>query len=427
MTVEVPTHWYDLLADSGVQLPPEKRPDGAGNGGVRLNVPKQLVRQNMAMRAWVEIPEPVRAAYARWRPTPLRRAEALEAELGTPARIYYKHEALNLAGTHKLSTALAQAHYYGEAGVRQLVTCTAAGQWGTAIALATRQLGLGLRVHMVRGSYERKPARRTLMELLGAEIVVSGEALADAMTAAIEDASASEHSRWILGGSEPFAILHSTVIGLEAIEQLRELDEWPDVVLAYMGGGKNLGGLAFPFLGGDGGRAPRCVAVESAAYPALTRGRYAYDRTDRSGTTPLARMYTLGQSFPTRPLRAQGMRYHAASKLISALHDQGRIQARAEQEPDVFDAAVLFARTEGVLPSPEAAHAVRGAIAEAIDAREEGRPRVVLFCLSDHGHFDLAAYQDYLDGEIEPVEVSDDEIQASLANLPDLEPSHASQ
>jgi tryptophan synthase beta chain len=440
MTVTVPTHWYDPLAGLGLELPKE-RPAPEPAKGLKLNVPKELVRQSMGLRDRVAIPEPVRAAYARWRPSPLRRARALEAELGTPARIYYKDETRNLAGTHKLLTALAQAHYYREAGVDQLVTCTAAGQWGTAIALATQQLGMACTVYMVRASYDGKPARRTLMDMLGAKVIRSPSArtaagraalsedpdttgaLGLAMTEAVEHAAGDDRARWILGGSEPFAILHTTLIGTEAIDQLREAGDWPDTVIGYMGGGKNLGGITAPFLGSD--RPPRCLAVESAAYPSLTRGRYTYDSTDASGQTPMAKMYTLGRGFRTRRIQAQGMRYHAASKVISALRDAGRLDARAYQERDVFAAAIQFARLEGTLPSPEASYAVRAAVDEAIAAREAGQERVILFCLSDHGLFDTAAYQNYVEGQVPDADVTDEEIGASLEAIEVKEAAHA--
>jgi tryptophan synthase beta chain len=436
----VPEHWYDPLAGLGIELPRE-RPSPQPASGLKLNVPKQLVRQSMGRQERIPVPEPVREAYARWRPTPLVRARGLERNLATPARIYYKDETRNLAGTHKLLTAVAQAHYYREAGARRLITCTAAGQWGTAIALATQQLGMECTIYMVRGSYDGKPARRTLMEMLGAEVIPSPSdrtgagraalrrnpaeagALGLAMTEAVEHAAQDDQARWILGGSEPFAILHTTLIGLEAIEQLQAARDWPDVVIGYMGGGKNLGGIAAPFLGSD--RPPRCLAVESAAYPALTRGRYAYDCTDASGRTPMAKMYTLGRGFTLRPIRAQGMRYHAASKVISALRAAGRLDAKAYQELPVFDAAIEFARSEGVLPSPEASYAVRAAMDEAIAAREAGERRVILFCLSDHGVFDLAAYQAYLDGEVADVEVTGTEIDESLQLLDASEAVHA--
>lgn len=438
--VSVPGHWYDPLAGLGIELPRERpAPDPAP--GLKLNVPKQLVRQSMARQQQIPIPEPVRDAYANWRPTPLVRARGLERDLGTPARIYYKDETRNLAGTHKLLTAVAQAHYYREAGAHRLITCTAAGQWGTSIALATQQLGMECTIYMVRASYDGKPARRTLMEMLGAEVVRSPSdrteagraalerdpsemgALGLAMTEAVEHAARDDQAQWILGGSEPFAILHTTLIGLEAIDQLQVAGDWPDVVIGYMGGGKNLGGIAAPFLGSA--RPPRCLAVESAAYPALTRGTYAYDCTDSSGRTPMAKMYTLGRGFTTRPIRAQGMRYHAASKVISALRAAGRLDAKAYQERPVFDAAVGFARSEGVLPSPEASYAVRAATDEAIAAREAGEQRVILFCLSDHGMFDIAAYQGYLDGAVADADVTDTEIGESLKVLDTQEPVHA--
>jgi tryptophan synthase beta chain len=420
MKTEVPTHWYNVLADRGIEIPdarPAPSAEGAKTGGVSAAIPKALVRQNMPLQSWVPIPERVREAYQEWRPTPLVRLRRLERELGTSSRLYMKFEAGNVAGSHKYITALAQAHYYAEAGIQTLVTGTAAGQWGTAVAAAAGRFGLGCVVHMVPGSYDRKPGRRAAMELLGADVrrgqqVKPGSearstSLSDVMSEAIDHADQTQGGRWILGGSEPFAILHSTVIGVETRDQLHELDEESaPVLIGYLGGGKNVGGLGLPFLS-DNGKAT-IVAVESSSYPVLTRGRFRYDATDRAGRSSAAKMYTLGSDFAGAPIQAESMRYHAAPKLFSVLRDQKMIEAVAYDEGPVFDSARLLMRTEGFLPSAEAAYAVHAACEQA--RRPENADRAVVFCVSDHGYYDADAYRAYLDGNLAGRAPEDSEI-----------------
>lgn len=419
--IQVPTHWYNVLAERGIELPEERAAEpapGSGGGGLSAAVPKALVRQNMPLRPWVEIPEPVQEAYREWRPTPLVRLRRLEAALGTSARIYMKYEAGNVAGSHKYLTALAQAYYYAEAGVRTLVTSSAAGQWGTAVAAAAARFDLGCVVHMVPGSYDRKPGRRAAMELLGAEVLRGAQSapggrdtratsLSDVMSEAMERAGKTEGGRWILGGSEPFAILHSTVIGAETRDQLAAAgeDETP-VLIGYLGGGKNVGGLGLPFLAD--GQDATIVPVESSSYPVLTRGRYRYDARDRAGRGSQAKMYTLGSAFAGAPIQAEGMRYHAAPKLFSLLRAQEMVHPEAYDEKPVFDSARLLLRTEGHLPSAEAAYAVHAACELACMPENAGRP--VVFCLSDHGHYDGDAYRAYLDDQLADRPPEDDEI-----------------
>ncbi|GAA3571104.1 TrpB-like pyridoxal phosphate-dependent enzyme [Amycolatopsis ultiminotia] len=414
--IGVPDRWYNVLADRGLELPQaQQAPNASGGGSVSAAVPKALVRQNLPMRAWEPIPEPVRDAYRQWRPTPLIRLRRLERELGTTAAIYMKYEAGNVAGSAKYNTAVAQAYYYAEAGVQTLITSTAAGQWGTAIAAAAARFGMDCVVHMVPGSYDRKPGRRIAMELLGADVRRGTEtapgrstALSDVMSEAIEHAGQTKAARWILGGSEPFAILHSTVIGQETREQLRAVgEEREPLLIGYLGGGKNVGGLGLPYLA-EGGTA-RLVAVESTSYPVLTRGRFRYDATDRAGRSASAKMYTLGAAFAGAPIQAESMRYHAAPKLFSVLREEGLVQAVAYDEGPVFDSARLLLRTEGFLASAEAAYAVHAACEQARDPRNDGQ--AIVFCLSDHGHLDTDAYRAYLDGRLEGRVPLDSEIE----------------
>jgi tryptophan synthase beta chain len=404
--IVVPDAWYNVLADRQIELPPPVidgiRP--AGEGGIRPNIPRDLIRQGMPLRARVPIPSAVLDAYREWRPTPLRRAARLEAALGAHCPIYYKYEAGNIAGTHKYLTALAQAYYYGEAGVRTLVTSTAAGQWGTAIAAAARRFGMRCKIYMVPGSYDRKEGRRTVMELLGATVIRSSRgagrpaSLRDAMSEAVGETrlSADAATRWIIGGNEPFAVLHSTVIGLEAREQLASATEQgPLVVTGYLGGGKSIGGLALPLLASCPGTEVR--VAESSAYPVLTRGTAAYDSSDDTGLTPKVFTHTLGERFSAVPIRAEGMRYRSAPPLISALYRDGVITAADYDEDEVFGSARLFFIAEGILPSAEAAYAVHDACVQARDPRNRGR--VIVFCLSDHGYYDTDAYRACARGE----------------------------
>lgn len=416
--VQVPAAWYNLLADLQLDVPAD-RPSPHASTELRPQIPAALIRQEMSRQRSVPIPEEVLRRYRSWRPTPLHRATALEAALDTPARIYYKYEGGNVSGSHKLNTAVAQAFYYAKAGARRLATGTGAGQWGTALAAAGSMFGLETTAYMTRNSYDSKPYRRVIMEMLGCKVIPVDGSLSDAMAAALEETRSGE-SRFCTGSSEGYALLHQTVIGLETRRQLEALGEEADVLVASLGAGSNFGGLVFPFLAaaGDEGRCPRAVAVEPAACPKLTRGSYRYDFTDASQTTPLQKMFTLGYSFRTPDIHAGGLRYHATSKIISALYAAKAIEAAAYSQRQVFASGLEFARLEGIVPAPESAHAVHGAIAEALASREEGVPRVVVFCLSGHGMYDLAAYDEYQTGRLADMIPSDEEIASSLALLP---------
>lgn len=437
---KLPVGWYNIIPDLPFELPPDVQPSGAGPSGqpLKLQLPLALVRQSVGTEHSIPIPPKVADLYRLWRPTPLVRAERLERALGTNARIYYKYEGGNVSGSHKLATALAQAHYYQAAGARRLTTGTGAGQWGTALAVACQAYGLACKVYMVGSSFAQKPQRQTIMRLYGAEVVASPSPdtqagarlrndskidsgnMAFAVTEALEDALGNAGSSLSVGSGEAYSILHSTVIGLEARDQLAELGLAPDIVLASLGAGSNFGGIAFPFMKErlSGGRGPRCISVESSACPKLTQGVYRYDRTDGSGVTALQKMYTLGHTFRTPNMHAGGLRYHACSKIVSALYHNGFTEAVAYPQVDVFQSAVRFSQLEGILPAPESAHAVHGAIQEARRAEREGTQPVILFCLSGHGLFDLTSYAEYLEGRMENVTVGADVIATSLQHLP---------
>lgn len=435
-TQNPPEAWYNIQADLDFELPPDLPPPHREEDA-RLDpqVPLSLIRQEVSRQRWIPVPDEVARRYAQWRTTPMRRATELESALGTDARIYYKYEGGNPSGSHKLNTAIAQAHYYKAAGATRLAVATGAGQWGTAVATACRMFGLECVVYMVRTSLESKPHRRTIMEMLGAEVIASpsdrtaagrrfadqpGGTLSIALAEAMET-TREPGTRFCAGSGETYSLLHNTVIGLEAQDQLAALGEEPDVVVAGLGAGSNFGGLAFPFLraGLPGRGRVRCVSVEPAACPKLTRGRYAYDFTDSSGQNPLQKMYTLGSRFAPPSMHAGGLRYHATAKVVSALYDRGLVEAVAYQQREVFESAVLFARTEGLVPAPESAHAVHGAVVEATRAAGRGRPPVILFSLSGHGLFDMAAYRSYLDGQVdEDITIPDEMIERSLGHLP---------
>jgi tryptophan synthase beta chain len=430
--------WYNVLPDLGFDLPPDlPSPRAAARDGITTQVPASLIRQELDRRRLIPIPEEVLERYRQWRPTPLRRAREFERALGTGCRIYYKYEGVNISGSHKLNTAVAQAYYYRRAGAQMLTVGTGAGQWGTAVAAACQMFGMQCRVYMVRSSYDAKPYRRTIMQALGATVIpspsnhteIGRHALRDdpatagslsvALAEALEDtAEAGRH--FCTGSGETYSLLHQTVAGLEAREQLAELDDPPDLVVGSLGGGSNFGGLTLPFIGQmlQGGRAVRCVSIEPAACPKLTRGRYAYDFTDASGLTPLQKMYTLGHTFRPPAIHAGGLRYHATAKLISALYHEGLIEAAAYPQRAVFTSGLTFARTEGILPAPESAHAVHGAALLALAADRERLTRTILVGVSGHGMFDLAAYQSYLDATMTDIDVPDADIQRSLAELP---------
>ncbi len=399
-----------------------------------------LILQEVSRERWVEIPEPVRDVYKLWRPTPLYRAHRLEKALQTPAKIFYKYEGVSPAGSHKPNTAVAQAFYNKEEGTQRITTETGAGQWGSALALACQLFGIELKVYMVKVSYEQKPYRRALMETWGAKVVASPSAdtnagrailakdpgntgsLGIAISEAVEDAVTNPTpTKYALGSVLNHVLMHQSVIGLEAKRQLEMAGVYPDVLIGCVGGGSNFAGFTYPFIGDKlTGKAPnlRVVAIEPAAAPSLTRGVYAYDFGDTSMMTPLVKMYTLGHGFIPAPIHAGGLRYHGMASSVCELYRHGVIEARAVQQRATFEAGVLFARTEGILPAPEAAHAVRGAIDEAIRCREEGVSRVIALNLCGHGHFDLSAYERYLAGQIEDYELPQSEIERAQAELP---------
>jgi len=437
---EIPRQWYNIVAD--LPTPPRPPLHPVTKQPLRPEdlaplFPMALIEQEASGQRWVDIPEEILNIYRLWRPTPLYRARRLEEALGTPAKIYYKYEGVSPAGSHKPNTAVVQAYYNKREGVRRLATETGAGQWGSALSLACRLFGLECTVYMVKISYQQKPYRRLLMQVWGAEVIASPSdrteagrrilaenpeslgSLGIAISEAVEDAATHDDTKYALGSVLNHVLLHQTVIGLEAKKQLALVGDYPDVVIGCHGGGSNFGGLAFPFVADRiAGRDVRAIAVEPAACPSLTRGPAAYDFGDTAQMTPLLYMNTLGHRFMPPGIHAGGLRYHGAAPLVSHAYELGLIEARAYPQRSVFEAAVQFARTEGILPAPESAHAVRAAIDEALKAKEEGKPRTILFGLSGHGHFDLAAYDAYLSGQLEDYELPDEVIQRALAELP---------
>ncbi|RMG29309.1 MAG: TrpB-like pyridoxal phosphate-dependent enzyme [Gammaproteobacteria bacterium] len=436
---EIPTAWYNVVADMPHPPAPPLGPDGKPVGPEALAAifPMALIEQEVSTERWIPIPEPVREIYRLWRPTPLFRARRLEAALETPAKIYYKYEGASPAGSHKPNTAVAQAYYNREAGIRRLTTETGAGQWGSSLALAGRMFGIDVRVYMVKVSYEQKPFRRSMMQTWGAEVLASPTdqtesgrkilaedpdspgSLGIAISEAVEEAASREDTNYSLGSVLNHVLLHQTVIGQEAKKQLEKVGAYPDVVFAPCGGGSNFGGIAFPFFADKAaGREVRLVAVEPASCPTLTKGHYAYDFGDTVGLTPLIKMYTLGHDFVPPGIHAGGLRYHGDSALVSQLYHEGLIEAVAVPQVPTFEAGVLFARTEGIIPAPESNHAIRACIDEALRCRETGEPKTLLFNLSGHGHFDMAAYDKYFAGELEDYEYPEEAIEAALARLP---------
>src|SRR5919198_95032 len=435
---EIPTRWYNILADLPEPLPPPLHPgtkDPIAPADMMAIFPENLVTQEMSADRWIDIPAPVRQVYALWRPTPLLRAARLENELQTPAHIYYKYEGVSPAGSHKPNTAVAQAYENAQAGVRKLTTETGAGQWGSALAFACMLFGLECEVFMVGSSYDQKPYRRSMMQTWGATVhrspsdrTEAGRAnagsptgsLGIAISEAVEVAAQSEDTNYSLGSVLNHVLLHQTVIGQETLAQMELAGEEPDVVVGCVGGGSNFAGLAYPWLRrklrSESG--PRFVAAEPAACPTLTKGVYAYDFGDTAGLTPLMPMYTLGHGFVPPPVHAGGLRYHGDAPSLCALVKAGAIEARAFRQNETFDAALRFARSEGIIPAPEPAHAIRAVIDQAEAAREAGEERVILFGLCGHGHFDLAAYDAYLAGSLEDPEFSPADMEAALQRLP---------
>ena len=419
---EIPTHYYNILPDLPTPLDPPLHPgtkQPMGPQDLAAIFPMALIAQEMSTERFIEIPDEVRSAYAAFRPTPLYRALALEKALDTPAQIYYKYEGASPAGSHKLNTALAQAYYNKHAGIKRLATETGAGQWGSALSFACNFFGLECKVYMVRVSYDQKPYRRSMIRTWGGQVVASpssdtaaGRAvlardknssgsLGIAISEAVEDAATREDTNYSLGSVLNHVLLHQTIIGLEAKKQLAKAGVYPDVVIGCVGGGSNFGGLALPFMKDKiEGKSLRAIAVEPKSCPTLTEGEFRYDFGDVAGMTPLLPMFTLGHEFMPPAIHAGGLRYHGMAPIISRLYLDKLIEARAYDQNEVFEAAVLFARSEGIIPAPESSHAIKAAIDEAKQAKVEGKKKVILFNLSGHGHFDMSAYDAYFAGTL---------------------------
>jgi tryptophan synthase beta chain len=437
----LPKFWYNLTADLPSPPPPVLHPGTlkpVGPDDLAPLFPMALIAQEVSTEREIEIPGPVRDVYRQWRPTPLYRARRLEQALQTPARIYYKYEGVSPPGSHKPNTAVAQAFYNREAGIRKIATETGAGQWGSSLAFAGSLFGIEILVFMVRVSYNQKPYRRAFMEAFGARCIPSPSmetafgrqvlsatpdsngSLGMAISEAVEVAAGSSDTNYALGSVLNHVLLHQTVIGQEALAQMEMAGDYPDILVGCTGGGSNFAGIVFPFLGRQlrGGPKVRIVAVEPAACPSLTRGRYAYDFGDTGRMTPLSKMHTLGSAFMPPGFHAGGLRYHGMAPMVSHIKELGLIEARAVQQTQCFQAGVFFAQHEGIVPAPEANHAVKGAIDEAVRCREDGISKVILFNLSGHGHFDMQAYLDYFAGKLTDEVYDEQELAMALAGLP---------
>jgi tryptophan synthase beta chain len=440
---KLPRSWYNLVADLPTPPPPPLHPgtlQPLPPDALAPLFPQAIIAQEVSSDREIEIPEPVRQIYKQWRPSPLYRARRLERALDTPARIYYKYEGVSPSGSHKPNTAVAQAFYNQQEGVRRITTETGAGQWGSSLAFAGSLFGIEVQVFMVRVSYDQKPYRRALMQTYGATCIASPSntteagrrilaehpdspgSLGIAISEAVEVAAQDPNTKYALGSVLNHVLMHQTIIGNEALLQLEMAGDYPDVLVGCTGGGSNFAGLIFPFLGAQlrGGPKLRIVAVEPAACPSLTRGRYAYDFGDTGRLTPLVKMHTLGADFIPPGFHAGGLRYHGMAPLISHIKELGLIDAIAYHQTECFEAGVTFARAEGILPAPEANHAVKGAIDEALRCKAEGRPRTILFNLCGHGHFDMQAYMDFFAGKLRDQPYAEEALASSLARLPRL-------
>ena len=438
---DLPTAWYNIQADFKSPAPPVLHPGTGqpiGPQDLAPLFPMGLIQQEVSQERWIPIPDEIRDVLRMWRPSPLHRARRLERALDTPARIYYKYEGVSPAGSHKPNTAVAQAYYNKQEGVTRIATETGAGQWGSALAMACQFFGLQCKVYMVKVSYQQKPYRRIMMETWGAQVVPSPSpdtqagkkileqdpdspgSLGIAISEAVEDAATREDTKYSLGSVLNHVLLHQTVIGLEARKQLELAGDEAEVVIGCAGGGSNFAGLAFPFVGDKltQGKRTQVIAVEPAACPSLTKGKYVYDFGDTVGMTPLVKMHTLGHTFIPAPLHAGGLRYHGMAPLVCKLYDEGWIEARAVPQLATFEAAIQFARSEGIIPAPESAHAIRIVIDEALECKRAGRGRAILFNLSGHGHFDLGAYEAYLAGRLQDYEYPAGKVEEALRHLP---------
>jgi tryptophan synthase beta chain len=442
---DLPTRWYNIQADLRTPAPPVLHPGTGqpiGPQDLAPLFPMELIKQEVSRQRWIPMPDEVREVLKLWRPSPLYRAHRLEAALGTPARIYYKYEGVSPAGSHKPNTAVAQAYYNKQEGVARLSTETGAGQWGSALAFAAGLFGLQCKVYMVKVSYQQKPYRRVMMETWGAQVVASPSpdtqagkkvleqdpespgSLGIAISEAVEDAATRDDTKYSLGSVLNHVLMHQTVIGQETKKQLAKVDDQADVVIACAGGGSNFAGLAFPFaMDKLTGKRPdlRIVAVEPTACPSLTKGKYVYDFGDTVGMTPLVKMHTLGHGFIPAPLHAGGLRYHGMAPLVCKLYDEQVIEAVAVPQVATFQAALQFARSEGIIPAPESAHAIRVAIDEALRCQREGRGQTIVFNLSGHGHFDLGAYEQFLAGQLRDYEYPAEKIEEALRALPQVQ------
>lgn len=441
---EIPRQWYNIVADMPNKPAPYHNPvtgELLQPEDMKAIFPDTLIAQEVSVERYIEIPDEVREIYKQWRPSPLYRARNLEKLLDTPARIYYKYEGSNATGSHKLNSAMAQAYYNKKAGIKRLATETGAGQWGSALSMACSHFGLDCTVYMVKVSYQQKPYRRSFMETFGASVYASPTNLTQsgrrileedpestgslgiAISEAVEDAATHDDTNYSLGSVLNHVCLHQTVIGQEAKAQLEKVDEYPDVVIACCGGGSNFAGIAFPFLHDKltQGKKLRAVAVEPAACPTLTKGVFAFDYGDTAKMAPIVKMYTLGHDFVPEGIHAGGLRYHGASGIVSQLYADGIIEAAAYGQKTVFDAAVMFARAEGIIPAPESSHAIRAAIDEAVKAKEAGEQKVILFNLSGNGYFDMTSYDYYFSGNMKDVEYSKENVEKSIAKLPTIE------
>ena len=437
---EIPENWDNIIADMpNKPLPPLHPGTGEPIGPEALAplFPQELIKQEVATEKWIPIPDEVRNIYSLWRPTPLYRAYELEKALDTPAKIYYKYEGVSPAGSHKPNTAIPQAYYNKQEGVKRITTETGAGQWGCALSFACNIFDIECDVYMVKISYNHKPYRKIMMNTWGANVVASPSELTEAgrkilaedpdspgslgiaISEAIEMAAQREDTKYALGSVLNHVLLHQTVIGLEAVAQMEKAGDMPDIVVAPFGGGSNFAGISFPFLrlNFEEGKKIRCIASEPSSCPKLTRGIFRYDFGDTVGMTPLLPMYTLGHNFVPEPIHAGGLRYHGAGAIVSQLKKDNLIEAAAHDNIEVFEAGVLFAKSEGIIPAPEATHAIATVIKEAKRCKEEGKAETILFNLCGHGNFDMKAYEDYFAGKIERHELTDAEIQSSLSKL----------
>ncbi|MFO7923157.1 MAG: TrpB-like pyridoxal phosphate-dependent enzyme [Bacteroidales bacterium] len=442
---EMPTHWYNIQADLPEPLPPVLHPGTGkpiGPDDLTPLFPMELIKQEVSTERWIEIPDEIQSIYRTWRPTALHRAYNLEKALDTPAKIFYKYEGTSQAGSHKLNTAVAQAYYNKKEGIKRIATETGAGQWGSALAMGCSFFDIECKVYMVRISYDQKPYRRILMETWGASCIPSPSqetstgremlkkwpdcpgSLGLAISEAVEDAASRDDTHYSLGSVLNHVLLHQTIIGEETIKQMEMADAYPDIIVGCVGGGSNFAGQVLPWLRDKiSGKKPdmRIISVEPESCPKMTKGQYAYDFGDVAGLTPLLKMHTLGHTFIPPSIHAGGLRYHGMAPIVSHLNKLGLIEAKAAHQSGIFEAAIAFARSEGVISAPETSHAIRIAIDEALKCRETGEAKTILIAHSGHGHFDLSSYSKYLEGEINDFSYPEEEVRKALEELPRLE------